>query len=117
MARRGQRTKSPSSCIILVIKGTSVQGGFNIDISINQHSGLKAAPLVKNLIHAISEKASRCLIMIVKALLAERGLHEVYSGGLGSYSVICLVISFLQVRKGAQVRSRPHTHLADLCLE
>lgn len=35
--------------------------------------------------------------MIVKAFLAQRGLHEVFSGGLGSYSVICLVISFLQV--------------------
>jgi non-canonical poly(A) RNA polymerase PAPD5/7 len=37
------------------------------------------------------------MILVVKAFLSQRSMNEVYSGGLGSYSVICLVISFLQV--------------------
>lgn len=40
---------------------------------------------------------ARQLILVVKAFLSQRSMNEVYTGGLGSYSVICLVISFLQV--------------------
>lgn len=37
------------------------------------------------------------LVMLIKAFLLQRGLNEPYSGGFGSYTVICLVISLLQV--------------------
>jgi non-canonical poly(A) RNA polymerase PAPD5/7 len=40
--------------------------------------------------------AARCLILLVKMFLLQRGMNEVFTGGLGSYSIICLVISFLQ---------------------
>jgi hypothetical protein len=40
---------------------------------------------------------ARELILVVKAFLSQRSMNEVYTGGLGSYSVICLVISFLQL--------------------
>lgn len=40
---------------------------------------------------------ARELILVVKAFLAQRSMNEVFTGGLGSYSVICLVISFLQM--------------------
>ena len=41
---------------------------------------------------------ARSLVMLVKAFLNQRGMNEVFTGGLGSYSIICLVVSFLQVR-------------------
>lgn len=41
---------------------------------------------------------ARSLVLMVKAFLNQRGMNEVFTGGLGSYSIICLVISFLQVR-------------------
>jgi len=37
------------------------------------------------------------LTLIVKSYLNQRGMNEVYKGGLGSYSIMCMVISFLQV--------------------
>jgi len=44
------------------------------------------------------------MIMLVKAFLKQREINEVFSGGLGSYSTVLLVISFLQmhpkVRRG-----------------
>lgn len=42
---------------------------------------------------------ARCLIFVIKSLLKQRGMNEVFTGGLGSYSIICLVVSFLQVRE------------------
>lgn len=35
--------------------------------------------------------------MITKAFLTVRNLNEVYTGGLGSYSIVCLAVSFLQM--------------------
>ena len=36
--------------------------------------------------------------MVVKLFLNQRSLNEVYSGGLGSYAIVCMTVSFLQVR-------------------
>ncbi len=41
--------------------------------------------------------ALRPLIIIIKLFLSSRGLNEVFKGGLGSYCIICMVISFIQV--------------------
>ena len=39
----------------------------------------------------------RPIIMATKLLLSQRGMSEVFSGGLGSFSVICMAISHFQV--------------------
>jgi non-canonical poly(A) RNA polymerase PAPD5/7 len=70
--------------------------GVAIDISLNQITGLTAMPVIKKYLEHFP--ALRPLILIVKSYLNQRGMNEVYKGGLGSYSIICLVISFLQVR-------------------
>ena len=41
--------------------------------------------------------ALRAIVLIIKAFLNQRNMNEVYSGGLGSYSIVCLGVSFLQV--------------------
>lgn len=64
-------------------------------MSVNQTNGLSAANIVSTYLDAYP--GSRQLIMVVKALLSQRHLNEVFNGGLGSYSIICIVISFLQV--------------------
>lgn len=45
---------------------------------------------------------ARSLVLLVKAFLNQRGMNEVFTGGLGSYSIICLVVSFLQVCNSAR---------------
>lgn len=101
-----------------VIKGVSTLGHFAVDISINQRGGLKAAPIVDAFMQQLGSHAARALIMVVKAFLMQRGLHEVYSGGLGSYSVICLVISFLQLHPRIQDgHIDPNQNLGVLLLE
>ncbi|KAI5481873.1 DNA polymerase sigma subunit [Pseudohyphozyma bogoriensis] len=48
---------------------------------------------------------ARSLVMLVKAFLNQRGMNEVFTGGLGSYSIICLVVSFLQTGEIAPSRN------------
>lgn len=48
-------------------------------------------------VNSVDHGAARSMVLLVKAFLAQRGMNEVFTGGLGSYSIICLVISFLQV--------------------
>lgn len=66
-----------------------------VDISINQTTGLGAVALINRYLQHFP--ALRPLIMIIKLFLSSRGLNEVFKGGLGSYSIICMVISFIQV--------------------
>ena len=38
-----------------------------------------------------------CLALVLKQFLNQRDLNDVYTGGLGSYSLILLIVSFFQV--------------------
>lgn len=69
-----------------------------MDISINQETGVVAGEVVNQFLEALP--ASRPLILVVKAFLKQREINEVFSGGLGSYSTVLIVISFLQVSLG-----------------
>lgn len=37
--------------------------------------------------------------MAIKLFLNQRSMNEVYTGGLGSYALVCMVVSFLQVMR------------------
>jgi non-canonical poly(A) RNA polymerase PAPD5/7 len=76
--------------------GNLLEARVAIDISLNQTTGVTAIAVIKKYLEHFP--ALRPLILIVKSYLNQRGMNEVYKGGLGSYSIICLVISFLQVR-------------------
>jgi non-canonical poly(A) RNA polymerase PAPD5/7 len=90
-----------------IIKFTSVQGGFKVDISVNMTNSIKVYPRVLQLFEQVGEETARALIMITKAFLNQRQMNEVHTGGLGSYSIICLVCSFLQVRRYQQTSRWP----------
>ncbi len=38
------------------------------------------------------------LVLVLKQFLLQRDLNEVFTGGISSYSLILLTVSFLQVR-------------------
>jgi non-canonical poly(A) RNA polymerase PAPD5/7 len=82
-------------CWSVVTDGNILEAGISIDISLNQTTGLTAIAVIRKYLQNFP--ALRPLILIVKSYLSQRGMNEVYKGGLGSYSIICLVISFLQV--------------------
>ena len=41
------------------------------------------------------------LVLVLKQFLLQRDLNEVFTGGISSYSLILLTVSFLQVRTGS----------------
>ncbi|KAK0496784.1 hypothetical protein EDD18DRAFT_1163932 [Armillaria luteobubalina] len=75
-----------------IVKFVTRLGMFHVDISINQGNGLMGRGM-----HGRDCMALRSLVLITKMFLAQRGMNEVYTGGLGSYAIVCLVVSFLQM--------------------
>ncbi|KAL0057784.1 hypothetical protein AAF712_015568 [Marasmius tenuissimus] len=107
-----------------IVKFVARHGLIPVDISINQPNGVGGAKIINGFLHdmhvgAVEGKqkqkqngqrsqidalpngsgsmALRSLVLITKMFLSQRGMNEVYTGGLGSYSIVCLVISFLQM--------------------
>ncbi|EMD38132.1 hypothetical protein CERSUDRAFT_49354 [Gelatoporia subvermispora B] len=85
-----------------IVKFVTIHGRFSVDISINQGNGVAAGKMIN---HFLSElPALRALVFVVKSFLSQRSMNEVFTGGLGSYSIVCLAISFLQhhpkIRRG-----------------
>lgn len=39
------------------------------------------------------------LVLVLKQFLLQRDLNEVFTGGIGSYSLFLMAVSFLQVRQ------------------
>lgn len=103
-----------------IVKFVTHHGRLNVDISVNQVNGVKAGKIVNGFLQDMHGCgfALRCLIVIAKAFLNQRGMNEVYTGGLGSYSIVCLAISFLQmhpkIRRG---EIEPEKNLGVLVME
>lgn len=58
------------------------------------------------------------LVTIIKQFLMMRGLNEVHRGGLGGFSVTCLVTSLLQNMPRVQTRELiPEEHLGEILIE
>jgi non-canonical poly(A) RNA polymerase PAPD5/7 len=68
-----------------------------VDISFNMQNGVRSAKLITEFKERFPVLAP--LVMVLKHFLLERDLNEVFTGGISSYSLILLTISFLQVVK------------------
>lgn len=82
-----------------IVKFVTTHGRFNVDISINQTNGIVGGRVVKGFLQSMTNGglALRSLVLITKLFLSQRSMNEVFTGGLGSYSIVCLAISFLQM--------------------
>ncbi|KAG5221025.1 Nucleotidyltransferase [Salix suchowensis] len=100
-ARIADQATIISRARVPIIKFTSIHGSFHVDVSIGQVGGLKSVEIVNNFLNTMSLHSSgmalRALVLIAKAFLSQRNMNEVFTGGLGSYSIVCLAISFLQM--------------------
>jgi len=91
-------------------------GRFAVDISVNQFNGLATLEIINSYLHEMP--ALRPLATVVKGFLRERNMNEVYNGGLGSYSTICMIVSFLQMHpKIRQGEIDPTENLGVLLLD
>jgi len=70
-------------------------GSLNVDIGINNVDGVKSIELINA--YLANMPALRPLILVVKGFLSQRSLNDASKSGLGSYAVILMCISFLQM--------------------
>ncbi|KAG7248218.1 hypothetical protein CRUP_020524, partial [Coryphaenoides rupestris] len=56
------------------------------------------------------------LVLVLKQFLLQRDLNEVFTGGIGSYSLFLMAVSFLQLHYREDVRS-PNTNIGVLLIE
>ena len=77
-----------------IVKFTERTTGIKVDISFENDSGLRANETFR--VWKSQYPAMPVIVVLVKQLLAMRGLNEVYLGGIGGFTIICLVVSMLQ---------------------
>ncbi|KAI1963291.1 hypothetical protein LOZ58_002124 [Ophidiomyces ophidiicola] len=77
-----------------IIKFVDRLTGLKVDLSFDNNSGLAANRTFQN--WKAQFPAMPLIVSVIKQFLLLRGLNEVPSGGLGGFSIICLVTSLLQ---------------------
>jgi non-canonical poly(A) RNA polymerase PAPD5/7 len=82
---------------IPLLKFTYGPSNISVDISMEQPLGPQAATLCLQYMDALP--ALRPLTMVLKYFLLARGLNEPFSGGMGSYALLLMIVSFLQQRE------------------
>ncbi|XP_067639501.1 non-canonical poly(A) RNA polymerase protein Trf4-1-like isoform X2 [Eurosta solidaginis] len=78
-----------------IIKLTDRESQVKVDISFNMQSGVQSAELIKKFKQDYPVLAK--LVLVLKQFLLQRDLNEVFTGGISSYSLILMCISFLQL--------------------
>ena len=100
-----------------LVKLTHAPTSWNIDICFNQDKGVPAANLMVRYLKDLPPL--KPLSFVLKYFLALRELNEPYSGGVGSFLMQLLVVSFLQQREreAAQFQRPVNPNLGAMLLE
>ncbi|CAM1502490.1 Fc.00g044740.m01.CDS01 [Cosmosporella sp. VM-42] len=90
--------------------------GLKVDVSFENLGGVDAVDTF--LRWKEQYPAMPIIVTVIKHYLLMRGLNEPVNGGIGGFSVICLVVSMLQLMPQVQSRSLiPEHHLGEMLLE
>ncbi|XP_008226638.1 PREDICTED: non-canonical poly(A) RNA polymerase PAPD5 [Prunus mume] len=88
---------------IPIIKFVEKTSGIAFDISFDIESGPKAADFIQDVVSKWPPLRPLCLIL--KVFLQQRELNEVYSGGLGSYALLTMLMAMLHSHRECQASS------------
>lgn len=80
-----------------IIKFTDRHSNCCVDICLNQHSGISSSRLLSKYLNEMT--ALRPLVLVLKYFLYQHGYGETYTGGIGSYCIVLMMVSYLQVRR------------------
>ncbi|KAI0870868.1 hypothetical protein GGS24DRAFT_473842 [Hypoxylon argillaceum] len=98
-----------------LLKYTDDYTGLKVDISFEKLDGYKAIDTFRK--WKEQYPAMPPLVAIIKHFLLMRGLNEPVSGGIGGFTVICMVVHLLQMMPQVQSRSMKDEHLGELLME
>lgn len=97
-----------------IVKLTDRATEVKVDISFNMNNGVKSADLIRHF-KRLYPTLQR-LVFVLKQFLLQRDLNEVFTGGISSYSLILMTISFLQLHPRPEAVS-PTANLGVLLIE
>ncbi|KAL7813215.1 hypothetical protein V8C44DRAFT_327856 [Trichoderma aethiopicum] len=101
---------------IPLVKYVDKATGLRVDVSFENLGGVRAVDTFQR--WKKEYPAMPALVTIIKHYLLMRGLNEPVNGGLGGFTVICLVVSMLQLMPEVQSGSLiPEHHLGEMLLE
>ncbi|KEF58877.1 uncharacterized protein A1O9_03720 [Exophiala aquamarina CBS 119918] len=98
-----------------IIKFVDRVSGLKVDLCFDNDSGFMAIDTFKR--WKSEYPLLPQLVSIVKQFLMIRGLNDVATGGLGGFSTICLVTSFMQLYPRLNAMSGQAPNLGELLLE
>ncbi|KAH9216682.1 hypothetical protein DL95DRAFT_362981 [Leptodontidium sp. 2 PMI_412] len=105
-----------SGAKVPLVKYVDKLTGLKVDISFENSTGLVANDTFQAWKREFP--AMPILVTLIKHLLAMRGLNEPVNGGIGGFSVTCLVVSLLQHMPQVQSRTMiPEHHLGEVLME
>ncbi|KAK4804192.1 hypothetical protein SAY86_004009 [Trapa natans] len=84
-----------------IIKFIEKKSGVSFDISFDVQNGPAAAEYIKGVLSKCPSIRPLCLIL--KVFLQQRELNEVYSGGIGSYALLTMIMVLLRTVRERQV--------------
>lgn len=84
-----------SKAKVPIVKFVDSMTGIKVDLSFENLTGMEAQQTYKEWTRMYPDMVP--LVALVKQFLAMRGLNDVHLGGLGGFSIICLVVSYLQL--------------------
>ncbi|KAI4467670.1 poly(a) rna polymerase [Holotrichia oblita] len=85
-----------------IVKLTDKKTEVKVDISFNMCNGVKSAELISQYVQKYP--ALKKLVYVLKQFLLQRDLNEVFTGGISSYSLILMCISFIQLHPRTDAR-------------
>jgi non-canonical poly(A) RNA polymerase PAPD5/7 len=94
-----------------IVKFVDQVSGIRVDLSFNNDTGITANETFQK--WKSQYPAMPILVSIIKQFLMLRGLNDVATGGLGGFSIICLVTSLVQHMPGAN----PPSNLGQMLVE
>jgi non-canonical poly(A) RNA polymerase PAPD5/7 len=105
-----------SGAKVPLVKYVCATTGLKVDISFENDTGLIANKTFQD--WKTEFPAMPIIVTFIKHFLDMRGLNEPVNGGIGGFSVICLVVSLLQhmpqVQSGTMI---PEHHLGEVLME
>lgn len=98
-----------------IVKLVDKKTEIKVDISFNMSNGVKSAELIKTYMEQFPVLPK--LVYVLKQFLLERDLNEVFTGGISSYSLILMCISFLQLHPRQEGIRQANANLGVLLIE
>eukprot|EP01039_Chlorochromonas_danica_P001099 gene1099-1192_t len=80
-----------------IVKFDHSATGISVDICLNNDSGVRTGKIMVDYMREFP--ALKPLLCVLKVYLAQRRMSETYTGGIGSFVLASMIVSFLQMRQ------------------